>query len=178
MSGKYPDRGSGRLSAGICGSGAGGSGRTSGTPHGSESRAARAAEVGHTETPRSARTRLGFIPNDGEAHPSIIPGGVCLERDSRATSRESATWGVTTLPRRRAWRRERAAACPETREEPGKGNRRRGSAKELGTGKGPITFTFPLARGQVFVVGYGLDYAERYRNLPDVRILSLPEGSQ
>src|SRR5882762_7138316 len=28
-----------------------------------------------------------------------------------------------------------------------------------------------------FVVGYGLDYAERYRNLPDVRILSLPGGS-
>jgi len=27
------------------------------------------------------------------------------------------------------------------------------------------------------VVGYGLDYAERYRNLPDVGILSLPGGS-
>ena len=28
-----------------------------------------------------------------------------------------------------------------------------------------------------FVVGYGLDYAERYRNLPDVGILTLPESS-
>lgn len=29
-----------------------------------------------------------------------------------------------------------------------------------------------------FVVGYGLDYAERYRNRPDVGILSLPAGSR
>jgi hypoxanthine phosphoribosyltransferase len=28
-----------------------------------------------------------------------------------------------------------------------------------------------------FVVGYGLDYSERYRNLPDVGILSLPGAS-
>ena len=27
-----------------------------------------------------------------------------------------------------------------------------------------------------FVVGYGLDYAERYRNLPDVAVLSLPNN--
>jgi hypoxanthine phosphoribosyltransferase len=34
-----------------------------------------------------------------------------------------------------------------------------------------IGFTIP----DEFVVGYGLDYAERYRNLKDVCVLSLPE---
>jgi hypoxanthine phosphoribosyltransferase len=33
-----------------------------------------------------------------------------------------------------------------------------------------IGFTIP----DEFVVGYGLDYAERYRNLKDVCVLSLP----
>lgn len=27
-----------------------------------------------------------------------------------------------------------------------------------------------------FVVGYGMDYGERYRNLPDIRVLTLPDG--
>jgi hypoxanthine phosphoribosyltransferase len=36
-----------------------------------------------------------------------------------------------------------------------------------------VGFTIP----NEFVVGYGLDYAERYRNLPDVGILSLPGAS-
>ncbi len=35
-----------------------------------------------------------------------------------------------------------------------------------------IGFTIP----NEFVVGYGLDYAERYRNLKDVCVLSLPPG--
>jgi hypoxanthine phosphoribosyltransferase len=35
-----------------------------------------------------------------------------------------------------------------------------------------IGFTIP----NEFVVGYGLDYAERYRNLRDVCVLQLPEG--
>jgi len=36
-----------------------------------------------------------------------------------------------------------------------------------------VGFTIP----NEFVVGYGLDYAERYRNLPEVGILSLPPGA-
>lgn len=35
-----------------------------------------------------------------------------------------------------------------------------------------VGFTIP----NEFVVGYGLDYAERYRNLPDIRILPGPLG--
>ena len=35
-------------------------------------------------------------------------------------------------------------------------------------------FTIP----DQFVVGYGLDYAERYRNLTDVKILSLPDAAR
>lgn len=37
-----------------------------------------------------------------------------------------------------------------------------------------VGFTIP----NEFVVGYGLDYAERYRNLPDVGILSLPPSKK
>jgi hypoxanthine phosphoribosyltransferase len=36
-----------------------------------------------------------------------------------------------------------------------------------------VGFTIP----NEFVVGYGLDYAERYRNMPDVGVLSLGAGS-
>lgn len=35
-----------------------------------------------------------------------------------------------------------------------------------------VGFTIP----NEFVVGYGLDYAERYRNLPDVGVLTLPKS--
>jgi hypoxanthine phosphoribosyltransferase len=35
-----------------------------------------------------------------------------------------------------------------------------------------VGFTIP----NEFVVGYGLDYAERYRNLPDVGVLTLPKA--
>jgi hypoxanthine phosphoribosyltransferase len=37
-----------------------------------------------------------------------------------------------------------------------------------------IGFTIP----NEFVVGYGLDYAERYRNLPDVGVLNLPASQE
>jgi hypoxanthine phosphoribosyltransferase len=33
-----------------------------------------------------------------------------------------------------------------------------------------VGFTIP----DVFVVGYGLDHAQKYRNLPDVRVLPPP----
>jgi hypoxanthine phosphoribosyltransferase len=29
-----------------------------------------------------------------------------------------------------------------------------------------------------FVVGYGMDYAEQYRNLPDIRVVVRPESAQ
>ena len=35
-----------------------------------------------------------------------------------------------------------------------------------------VGFEIPNA----FVVGYGLDYGERYRQLPDVCVLETPEG--
>jgi hypoxanthine phosphoribosyltransferase len=38
-----------------------------------------------------------------------------------------------------------------------------------------VGFTIP----NEFVVGFGLDYAERYRNMPDVGVLSLgPDGAK
>src|SRR5438132_3355756 len=37
-----------------------------------------------------------------------------------------------------------------------------------------VGFTIP----NEFVVGYGLDYAERYRNMPDVGVLSLGTGTE
>ena len=37
-----------------------------------------------------------------------------------------------------------------------------------------VGFTIP----NEFVVGYGLDYAERYRNMPDVAVLSLGAGTE
>lgn len=41
------------------------------------------------------------------------------------------------------------------------------SRRERPVGADYVGFTIP----DVFVVGYGLDYAQRYRNLPDIRIL-------
>jgi len=37
-----------------------------------------------------------------------------------------------------------------------------------------VGFTIP----NEFMVGYGLDYAQRYRNMPDVGVLSLGAGGE
>jgi hypoxanthine phosphoribosyltransferase len=49
------------------------------------------------------------------------------------------------------------------------------SRRKLAISADYVGFTIP----DEFVVGYGLDYAEKYRNLPDIRVLagvSVPEG--